>query len=45
MDEILITVEQKVNRWKEYLEESYASQFNGNVLEEESCVKEEDKGN
>lgn len=42
--ELLITVEQKVNRWKEYLKELYASQFRGNVLEEENCVEEEDKG-
>lgn len=41
--EILITAEQKVNRWKEYLEELYTSHFNGNILEEENCVEEEDK--
>lgn len=42
--EILITAEQMVNRWKEYLEELYASQFSGNILEEKDCVEEEDKG-
>ncbi|CAI6343800.1 unnamed protein product [Macrosiphum euphorbiae] len=42
--EILITAEQKVNRWKEYLEELYANQFSGNVLEEENCAEDEDKG-
>lgn len=41
--EILITAEQKVNRWKEYLEELYASQFSGNVLGEENSVEEGDK--
>lgn len=44
MGEILITAKQKVNRWKEYLEELYASQFSGNVLEEENCVEDENKG-
>jgi len=41
--EILITADQKVNRWKEYLEKLYAGQLSGNVLED-NCIKEEDKG-
>lgn len=42
--EILITSEQNVNRWKEYLEELYASQCSGNVLEEENRVEDDNKG-
>jgi len=36
MGKILITAEQKVNRWNEYLEELYAGQLSGNVLQEEN---------
>lgn len=44
MGEIFITAEQKVNRWREYLEELYAVQLSGDVLEKKNCVKEENKG-
>lgn len=36
--------EEKIKRWKEYLEKLYSESVNGNMLEKEEILDKDDKG-